>query len=131
MEEALGRVRRLECSKIWVVEESHAAAHLARRGVKVLSTPSLLLMFEVTARECIDAGLPEGYVTVGTLALVRHLSPAPVGSRVEIRVRVEGVDGGRISVYGRAVSGDRLVGELFHERRVVRLEEYVKRVAER
>ncbi len=123
-------VEGLECSREWAVREEHAASHLKERGVMVLSTPSLLLMIEVTARECIDSRLPEGKLTVGTLALVRHHSPAPVGSKVMVRVRVESFDGRRVSVYGEARVEGRLVGEVYHERRVVGLDEYLARVRE-
>jgi predicted thioesterase len=123
-------LRGVECSRRWRVEEGHAALHLKERGVKVLSTPSLLLMFEVTARECVDSRLPEGLLTVGTMALIRHTSPAPVGSEVEVRVRVVGSEGRRLSIYGEArlAGSGALVGEVYHERRIVALQEYLKRV---
>ena len=121
-------VEGLECFREWVVREDHVAGHLKERGILVLSTPGLLLMFEVTARECVDSRLPGDKLTVGTLALIRHYAPAPVGSRVAVKVRVESFDGRRASIYGEARAGGRLVGEVYHERRVVSLDEYLERV---
>ncbi len=117
-----------ECVKEWVVGEEHAAAHLRERGVLTLSTPSLLLMAEATVRECMDRLLAEGYTTVGVEALVKHRRPAPVGSRVTVRGVLAAVDGRRLSFHITVTRGGELVGEVYHERRIVEVSEFAGRL---
>ncbi|MEB3851590.1 MAG: thioesterase [Desulfurococcales archaeon] len=107
------------CVREFEVDESHAAGHLASRGVKVLSTPCMLLLVERGLRECLDEHL-EGLTTVGVRADVRHHRPAPVGSRVRVEGWLLSVRGARLLLYAR-VLGPRgaLVGEVVHERAVV------------
>ncbi|BAA81515.2 conserved hypothetical protein [Aeropyrum pernix K1] len=117
------------CSKEWIAEEGHAALHLKHMGLQVLATPYMLLYGEVTARECLDQHLPAGMASVGVEALVRHLAPIPVGSRVMIEARIISVDGKGVSIVIRVKRHDgTLAGEIYHVRRIVRLEELKKRI---
>jgi predicted thioesterase len=112
------------CSREIVVPEEYAASHLAGRGVKVLSTPCMLLLVERTLQECVDEKLGDpALATVGVRADVRHHRPAPVGSRVRIEGYLLSVRGSRLLFYAR-VLGERgvLVGEVIHERAVVEAE---------
>lgn len=118
-----------QCSREWRVTEEHAAAHLASRGIKTLSTPSLLLFAEATVRMCIDGLLADGYTTVGVEAIVKHLRAAPVGSTVSVNGVLVSIDGKRLSFHVTVKSSDgSLVGEVLHERRIVSLEEFASRI---
>ncbi len=128
--EALGRLGDgVSCSKQWKVTDEMAASHLAKLGIKVLSTPSMVLLAEATLRECLDELLPEGYTTVGTGLFVRHKAPVPVGGEVTVEGIILAVDGARVTAYAKVVYKGQIVGEVLNERRVVKLEEYVKRVS--
>ena len=109
------------CARETVVPEEYAASHLARRGVKVLSTPCMLLLVERALQDCVDERLGDPrYVTVGVRADVRHHRPAPVGSRVRVEGYLLSVRGPRILLYARVVGeGGALIGEVIHERAVV------------
>ena len=109
------------CVREVVVPEEYAASHLTGRGVKVLSTPCMLLLVERTLQECIDEKLGDpALATVGVRADVRHHRPAPVGSRVRIEGYLLSVRGTRLLLYARVVGeGGVLVGEVVHERAVV------------
>lgn len=118
-----------QCRREWRVSDEHAAAHLAARGIRTLSTPSLLLFAEATVRICIDELLADGYTTVGVEALVKHLRAAPVGSTVSVNGVLVSIDGRRLSFHITIKSSDgSLIGEVFHERRIVSLEEFASRI---
>ncbi len=111
------------CSKEEVVPEEYAAGHLVERGVKVLSTPCMLLLVERALRECLDRELGGGLTTVGVRADIRHHRPAPVGSRVRVEGWLLSVRGARLLLYARVTGSDgRLIGEVVHERAVVEAE---------
>ncbi len=117
-----------ECVEEWVVGEEHAAAHLKERGILTLSTPSLLLMAEATVRRCMDNLLAEGYTTVGVEALIKHRRPAHVGSKLTVRGLLVSVDGARLSFHIKVLRGSTLIGEVYHERRIVSSQEFAERV---
>ncbi len=128
--EAFEKVREgASCRREWRVTEEMAASHLARLGVKVLSTPSMVLMVEATLRECLDQMLPEGFTTVGTGLFVRHKAPVPVGEEVSVEGVILTVDGARVTAYAKVVYKGQVVGEVLNERRIVKLEDYIKRVS--
>ncbi len=109
----------LECRSTFTVEEAHVAEHLAARGVKVLSTPCLILFMEKTARTCLEEVLGEGLTSVGVRVDIRHRRPVPLGAEVE--VRAVGVrDGEQSYLFSvKAYYKGELVGEGIHLRRIV------------
>ena len=110
----------LECRKEWVVGPEHVAGHLAGRGVRVLSTPCMILFVEATVRECLDRVVGEGKTTVGVRVDARHRAPVREGGRVTVEAVVFEFDGRRALAYAKVLREDGvLVGEVFHERRVV------------
>jgi len=115
------------CSREVVVPGEYAASHLVGRGVKVLSTPCMLLLVEKTLQECVDERLGDpSLATVGVRADVRHHRPAPVGSRVRVEGYLLSVRGPRLLFYARILDeGGALVGEVIHERAVVEAEKLV------
>ncbi len=128
MASGFGVSEGMTCSKEWVVGEEHVAAHLAARGIKVLSTPCMILFIEATLRECLDEVLPGGYTTVGIRVDARHRAPVPVGGRVRVEARVLLVDGRRVLSYAKVTSEGRLVGDAVHERYIVEEGEYLERL---
>ncbi len=109
------------CSGEVTVPEEYSAGHLAERGVKVLSTPCMLLIVETALRECLDRVLGDpGVTTVGVRADVRHYRAVKVGDRVRVEGFILSVRGSRILLYARVRdSSGALVGEVVHERAVV------------
>ena len=101
------------------VEARHLAEHLVGRGIRVVSTPSLLYFAESTVRECLEEALPPGLTSVGVWASIRHLARAPEGALLKVRGTILSARGSRVSAYISIAHGDRLVAEVFHERRIV------------
>ncbi len=123
-----GATRVLECEREVEVPGDYAAAHLMERGIEVLSTPCMVLLMERLARECLDSRLPEDMVSVGVRVDVRHRAPVRVGERVLVKASGFDAGGGRFLFLVSVWSGGRLIGEALHERRVVRLDEYLRRL---
>jgi len=112
----------------FVVEELHTAAHLGSGMVKVLATPTMILFMEITARTMLDELLPEGYSTVGTRVDVRHLAPAALGRTVRAEVAVDAVDGDKVTLSVAVWDGEALVGQGAHERYVIEVERFLRKL---
>lgn len=117
----------LEKAKTFEVTEDRTAAHLGSGAVKVLSTPSMILFMEITARTLLDEHLPEGYSSVGTRVDVRHLAAAPLGAQVTARAVVARTEGNRVHLVVECRFGDTLVGQGHHERFIIDVERFLKR----
>lgn len=59
--------------KEFEVTPERTAVHVGSGSVSVLSTPSMILFMEQTARIWAQKYLPEGYTTVGTHVCIDHL----------------------------------------------------------
>lgn len=70
----------------FMVTEDTSAAHVGSGTVEVLSTPSMILFMERTARTWAANYLPEGYTTVGTRVCIEHLKAVGVGKTVVARI---------------------------------------------
>ncbi len=96
---------------------------------EVYGTPYMVYLMEVAAANAVQAYLPPGWVTVGSLVNVRHLAATPVGRTVTARARVTAVEGRTISFEVEAHDGVRRIGEGSHERGAVHLERFLSRLA--
>src|SRR5574337_1459746 len=75
----------LTCEKSITVDESHAARHLAGKGIRVLSTPEMVRLMEECALEGVLPFLQPNQNTVGTRVEMRHLAATPMGMKVTAR----------------------------------------------
>lgn len=98
---------------------------------RVLSTPHLIALLEMTARNTIQPLLDKGEGSVGTEVHVRHLAATPVGLSVTFRARVTGVDGRRVRFAVEAFDEAEKVAEGTHERFVVTIDRLEKRLADK
>jgi len=117
----------IELVKKFVVTEEHTASFLGSGSVSVLSTPSMIMMMENTARLAVEDKLPEGYTTVGIHVDVYHLKAAPLGAEVEVRAKLVAVEGKKLKFDVVAYWNEKKIGEGLHERYVV----YKKRFLEK
>ena len=74
-----------------VVTEELSADRWGNRGVHVLSTPALAMLFEQAAIESMKGVLETGELSVGAELHVRHLAPTPVGMEVTVLARLTAV----------------------------------------
>ena len=85
---------------------------------------------EITSRTLLDEHLPDTHSSVGTLVNVRHLAPTPLGSKVHAQVNIEKVEGNKITLSVSVSEGEVEVGKGTHERHVIEIDRFLKRVEE-
>lgn len=98
---------------------------------RVLSTPSLIKLFEMTCRNLLREFLPPGEDSVGAWIEVRHMAPTPLGMRVTVEVEVSAVQGRRVDFKLRASDEREAVAEGVHQRYVVDVRRFDERVRQK
>ncbi len=111
-----------------LVTPEMAINFLGPETARVLSTPSLIALFEMTCRNLLREFLPAGQDSVGTWIEVRHSAPTPMGGSVSVEVEVIAVEGRRVKFKLRANDDWEPVAEGHHERYVVDVQRFDERV---
>jgi fluoroacetyl-CoA thioesterase len=111
-----------------VAQPQESAAALGSGGLEVFSTPSLVALFEITAKRGVDARLPEGHSTVGIEIAVKHQKATRIGKKVRCTVTVSAVEGKKIGLTGEMWDEEGKIGEGTHTRYVVNDAEFLKRL---
>jgi fluoroacetyl-CoA thioesterase len=101
------------------VTESMTAKRVRSGDVPVLATPMVLALVEGAAVRALDGKLPPGTTTVGVSVNLTHAAPTPVGETVEIRVRVDAVEEGRIHFSFHVADGQGAVAFGIHQRALI------------
>ena len=114
-----------------VVGEQHTAPRIGSGRICVLATPVMINLFEAAALAAVEQSLPENHQSLGTHLDVTHVAATPVGMRVRATAEVLRVDGRTIYLRVRAEDERELIGEGTHERVVVNLERFDKRVKDK
>ena len=112
----------------FVVEERQLAPHVGSGALRVLATPWLIALMEGVSHRLLARGLPEGYSSVGIHVDMRHLAPTPLGDTVRVETEVLSVDGWTVAFAVRAWDSKELIGECKHERFVIDVARFLKRV---
>ncbi len=110
------------------VTREMTAKHIGSGTAEVLSTPTMILLMEEAARKLAEEHLPEGKTTVGVAVNVKHVKAVPVGEDVVVRAEVMAVEGRRIMYWVEARWGSKLVGYGYHERAIIDVEEFTKKL---
>ena len=112
------------------VGEEHTAPRIGSGHVHVLATPVMINLFEAAALAAVEHLLPTGHQSLGTHLNITHVAATPVGMRVVAEAEVVNIDG-RLITFRVAARDDRdLIGEGSHQRVVVNLDRFDKRVFE-
>ena len=114
-----------------VVTSDIAINFLGLEGARVLATPAMIMLLEMTCRDSIFPLLDPGYDSVGTEVNVRHLAATPLGMEVTIRSEVISVDDRRVKFKVEAFDSKEQIADGTHERYVVNVERFAKRLAEK
>ncbi|MFV0523766.1 MAG: thioesterase family protein [Acidimicrobiales bacterium] len=93
-----------------------SAPHLP---VKVLSTPSMIMLIEGTCLQAAAEHLDEGETTVGIHVCVSHSASAEVGEEVTVACELTERDRKRLVFSTTVTSADRTLSEGTHQRFVV------------
>lgn len=110
------------------VVHENTAAHVGAGGVEVFATPMMIALMENAAWRAVADSLEEGDVTVGTLVNVQHLTATPLGQQVRATAELIEIDGRRLVFKVEAFDEKRKIGEGRHERFIVNLERFLKRI---
>lgn len=113
------------------VGEEHTAPRVGSGRVHVLATPVMINLFEAAALAAIEHLLPDGYQSLGTHLDITHVAATPVGMRVVAEAEVTKIDGRLVQFKVQAHDEKDLIGGGTHERVVVNLERFDKRVQEK
>ena len=111
-----------------VVGTRDTAHHVGSGKIKVLATPIMVMLLEEAALDAVEQFLPPGYQTVGTRLDISHIAATPVGMRVTATAEVIAVVGRKLTFRVWADDESERIGEGTHERIVVELERFDKRL---
>jgi fluoroacetyl-CoA thioesterase len=95
----------------------------------VLATPVMLLFMENAALNALRPYLEAGESVVGTAANIRHLAATPSGQLVIAEAIVTKLDGRKIEFDIRARDESEEIGRGTHQRMVVDLDRFARRLA--
>ena len=114
-----------------VVGEQHTAPRIGSGRIRVLATPVMINLIEAAALAAVEQSLPENHQSLGTHLDVTHIAATPVGMRVRATAEVLRVEGRTVYFKVRAEDERELIGEGTHERVVVNVERFDRRVQEK
>ncbi len=114
-----------------VVGEQHTAPRIGSGRIRVLATPVMINLIEAAALAAVEQSLPEEHQSLGTHLDISHVAATPVGMRVRATAEVVRVEGRTVYFRVRADDERELIGEGTHERVVVNVARFDKRVQEK
>jgi fluoroacetyl-CoA thioesterase len=110
------------------VEDEHTAPRIGSGLVRVLATPVMINLMESAALDAAEPFLPEGHQSLGIHLDVSHVAATPVGMEVRAMAEVIAVEGRRITFRVEASDEIELIGEGTHQRVVVEVARFDRRV---
>jgi predicted thioesterase len=99
-------------------------ALLAEDLPAVLSTPSMIMLMELTATEVIRPHLPPGHISVGVEVNIRHHAATPEGAAVHAQAKVIEVARNLVKFEVEAYDDRQLIGSGTHTRAIIELERF-------
>jgi fluoroacetyl-CoA thioesterase len=115
---------RVESAQETVTEDMTAEA-VGSGDVPVLATPSIVASVERLAVASLADALPPGTTTVGARVELDHLAPTPVGAMVSVTIRLEAVEGRRLTFGFDASDPNGIVARGSHVRVAVEREAFL------
>lgn len=114
-----------------IVAEQHTAPHVGSGRVHVMATPVMVNLMEAAALQAVEGLLPAGFQTVGTHLDVTHVAATPVGMRVRAYAELTRVEKRTLTFRIRAEDEKEPIGEGVHERIIINLERFDKRMQDK
>jgi fluoroacetyl-CoA thioesterase len=114
-----------------VVTSDIAIDFLGVEGTRVLGTPFMIMLLEMTARNSLLPLLDPGYDSVGTEVNIRHLAATPMDMEVTFKSEVIAVDDRRVRFKVEAFDPKEQIADGTHERFIVNVERFAKRLGEK
>ena len=114
-----------------VVGAQHTAPHIGSGRVHVLATPVMVNLMEAAALQAVEGLLPPGYQTVGIHLDITHVAATPVGMRVSAHAELVEVEKRTLTFKVHAEDEKERLGEGIHERIIINLERFDRRMQEK
>ena len=114
--------------QVVTVSDDIAISFLGLESARVLATPFLIMLIEMTARNSLKPLLDDGFDSVGSDVSIRHLAATPIGMEVRFRTELTDVDGRRVRFRVEAHDEKEKVAEGTHERFVVNIARFAERL---
>ena len=117
--------------KGWVdltVGDEHTAPSIGSGAIHVLGTPVMINLMEAAALDAAEHLMPKGHQSLGIHVDISHVAATPIGMKVHATAKVTAVEGNRIRFRVEAHDEAEMIGEGTHERVVVKVERFDKRV---
>ena len=114
-----------------VVGEQHTAPHVGSGRVHVLATPVMVNLMEAAALQAVEGLLPPGHQTVGIHLDITHVAATPVGMRVRAYAELTRVEQRTLTFEVHAEDEKERIGEGLHERIIINLERFDRRMQEK
>ena len=114
-----------------VVGAQHTAPHIGSGRVHVLATPVMVNLMEAAALQAVEGLLPPGHQTVGIHLDITHVAATPVGMRVRAHAELTRVAQRTLTFKVRAEDEKEGIGEGLHERIIINLERFDRRMQEK
>lgn len=96
--------------------------------IEVYATPAMITLMENTSQECVQALLPAGSITLGTLVNIQHLKATPVGMKVRCESVLRKIDGKKLLFEVNAWDEQGLIGTGTHGRHIVDREKFISKL---
>lgn len=110
------------------VTENELAAKVGSGSLPVFATPSMIMLMEKAACNCVAEYLEGDETTVGTELNVKHLSATPPSMKVTAEAVLTEVNGRELTFSVKAFDESGLIGEGTHKRFLVYGEKFTAKV---
>jgi fluoroacetyl-CoA thioesterase len=111
-----------------LVTSEFAVDFLGMEEARVLGTPHLIGLLEMTARDSVKPHLDEGLDTVGTEVCIKHLAASPLGMAVTFHSEVLAIENRRIKFRVEAFDDVEKIAEGTHERFIINVGKFAARL---
>ncbi len=113
------------------VTPDKCAGAIGSGNLDVFATPAMIALIEECCWRSVAPFLEPGESTVGTALNVRHLAATPQGLKVRCETELSLVERRRLVFAVKVYDPFGLVGEGSHERFVIQVEKFLKKVGEK
>lgn len=96
---------------------------------RVLATPHMIYLMELTSRDLILRFLEPGFDSVGTEVNIKHLAATPLGMSVTFHAEILEATDRRVLTRVEAYDEKEKIGEGTHERFIVNVARFAARIA--
>lgn len=110
------------------VKPEMSAATVGSGGLEVLSTPSLIRLFEEKSFRAVEDKLDKSLTTVGTRILFKHLKASPIGALITYQIKYKRIGKRHYTFEFEAYEGESLIATGEHDRVVVDSAQFMQKL---